>query len=323
MADPLILLLLVTSPDVGDNVTSAVSASAREALGPTAHVIVESRSEWPADAEALALAKRVRAKAVVELRWADAAGPRGAGGRDATRMQLHVHLTSDAGDAGEKAWIDRTLNFANVDDPVERGRTAGLAVASMMPLEWRVPEARREPAEGLRVAPDTRNERDENARHEVFSVDLSGLAALGEHGAAWGGQATARVQPGRAFALEVLGSARFGSVSSADANARTLAVGAGFAVPMVRREPWELGVSADVLALGQSLERGDATEARWLAGAQVNVEGVWFFSRRVGVVVAVGEEVAFGATRVFIGPDRVATLSLFQTLVKVGLRVRF
>src|SRR5882672_8665741 len=148
MADPLIILLLVASPGVAEDVTSAASSAAREALGPAAHVLVETRPDWPADVEALTLAGRARAKAVVELRWA---GP--------TRtMQVHAHI------AGEPAWIERTLTFGSLDTPVERGRTTGLALASMMPLEWRTREPPRSPPPPVAPSRPT----------EVAAVDLTG-----------------------------------------------------------------------------------------------------------------------------------------------------
>ncbi|WP_394822369.1 hypothetical protein [Pendulispora albinea] len=129
-------------------------------------------------------------------------------------------------------------------------------------------------------------------------------------------------------ALEAVGGVRWGTVSDAGADLRVVGVGGGVVVPLVRDpsgpwERWGVAVAGDALALGQSVRRGDATEARWILGAQVRVEGAWFFSERVGVVGAVAEEIGFGATRVFVGPERVATLSPFQTVLRLGLQLRF
>jgi len=320
MADPIIILLLVASPEVGDNVTSAMSASAREALGPTAHVLVENRIELPPDEEALTLARQAHATAVVELRWAN--GPSSSGGpRGVTRMQLHAHVSgagAAAAGAKEGSWVDRTLTFANIDDPGERGRTVGLAVASMIPLEWRTPPPPAPPVQA-HAAPTVQGQ----SKRELVAVDLLGMAAVGGAGSAWGGEGRVRVNLGRMLAVQALGNVRFGSVSDAEADARTIAVGGGLVVRLAQGPRWEIAVAGDALALGQSLQRGDATEARWILAAQLTAEGAWFFSEHVGFVGAVGEEVGFGATRVFVGPDRVATLSPFQTMFKLGLRARF
>ncbi|WP_394847921.1 hypothetical protein LZC95_10705 [Pendulispora brunnea] len=310
MADPLIILLLVASPEVGDNVTSSMSASAREALGPQAHVLVENRKDLPSDDEALVLATKAHAKAVVELR--------SSAGTSGTRMLLHAHVP------GQGGWIDRTLTFSNVDDPSERGRTAGLAVASMMPLEWRMPAPRVTPP------PPPEKEKPPPAKEpwrERAAIDLAGLVALGGARPAWGGQGAVRVDLTRIVGLRALGGVRFGSVPDAGADATTVSLGGGaaFRIAASPRDAarWELALAGDVLALQQSLRREGATESRWLLGVQATAEGAWFFVHHVGLVASVSEELAFGATRVFVGPDRVATLTPFQTLVKVGIRVRF
>ncbi|WP_394837411.1 hypothetical protein LVJ94_10930 [Pendulispora rubella] len=310
MADPLIILLLVASPEVGDNVTSSMSASAREALGPQAHVLVENRRDLPSDEEALVLATKAHAKAVVELRAAT--------GGSGTRMLLHAHVP------GQGGWIDRTLTFSSIDDPSERGRTAGLAVASMMPLEWRMPPPRvAPPPPEKRTPPPPVKE----PWREKVAIDLAGLVALGGARPAWGGQAVVRVDITRVVGLRALGGVRFGSVPDADADATTVSFGGGAAFRVAASPSdaprWELGLSGDVLALRQSLRREDVTESRWLLGVQATAEAAWFFVHHVGIVGAVSEELAFGATRVFVGPDRVATLTPFQTLVKAGFRLRF
>ena len=314
MADPLIILLLVASPEVGESVTSSVSASARDALGPQAHVLVEHRTDLPSDEEALVLATKAHAKAVVELR-----SP--AGGGSGTRMLLHAHVP------GQGGWIDRTLTFSNIDDPSERGRTAGLAVASMMPLEWRAPAPRATVSlpPKKEVPPPPPPERE--AWQEKGAVDLAGLVALGGARPAWGGQVTVRVDLTRIVALRALGGVRFGSVPDADADATTLSFGGGASFRVAafpgHAPRWELGLAGDVLALQPSLHRDGLTESRWLLGLQATAEGAWFFVHHVGIVGSVSEELAFGATRVFVGPDRVATLTPFQTVVKAGIRVRF
>ncbi len=303
MADPLIILLLVASPGVAEDVTSAASSAAREALGAAAHVLVETRPEWPADAEALILAGRAHAKAVVELRWAGT-----------TRMQIHAHV------AGEAAWIDRTLTFGDVDSPVERGRTTGLTMASMMPLEWRTreqpPPPREQPAP-RKPAPSP------TEPTETVVFDATGTLALSNQGVAFGGEGTASVFLGRAFGLRVLGGLRAGDVSPADASALNASIGGGIVTRIAHGARWEMGISGEVLALWQSLHRDGDSASRWLAGARTGVEGAWFPAEHVGAVVGIDEEVAFGATRIFVGPDRVATILPFQTAFKAGLRVRF
>ncbi len=118
MADPLTLLILVAAGELTDSTTHGIAAAAREALGPSAHVVVgETRSE-PDDAQALAREKGEHADAVVELHWLNAHHRRAA---------LRVHL------ARSGKWVERQMTFRTSDADSERGRTLGLAIASILP----------------------------------------------------------------------------------------------------------------------------------------------------------------------------------------------
>jgi hypothetical protein len=118
MSAPVTLIVLVAAGSGSDPTTHTMAATTRDALGPSAHVVVrETRSE-PIDAEALAVEQSDRASAVVELSWGDSRHKQ-------ANLRMHVARTG--------RWIDRSIAFRPSDADSERWRTIGFAIASILP----------------------------------------------------------------------------------------------------------------------------------------------------------------------------------------------
>jgi hypothetical protein len=118
--------------------TAALLAALTEALGPGASIVVQTSVAVPSDADLLRVEELVHAAAVAVV----VPGGGVAAGAAAPVVHLRVHLLGGAthpGRAGTPGrtpprgrWISRQLVFVPGDAAVERGRTVGLAVASMV-----------------------------------------------------------------------------------------------------------------------------------------------------------------------------------------------
>ena len=118
MGGPLTVVVLVAAGGAAEPTTMAIERAASEALGHDARVVVRESTGAPTDGEALAIESEANEGAVVEVTWND---------RGHRVAMLRVHL------AGRRRWMDRTIGFAASDADPERGRTIGLALASMLP----------------------------------------------------------------------------------------------------------------------------------------------------------------------------------------------
>jgi len=117
-----VMLIVFVAGGEGDDATShALVRATRAALGADSQVEVREARELPADATAVVAQDQAHADAVAELTWADATH---------RRARLHVHV------ARTGRWIDRSIGFQASDQPAERGRTLGFAIASMLPEAW-------------------------------------------------------------------------------------------------------------------------------------------------------------------------------------------
>jgi hypothetical protein len=322
MAEPFIVLVLVLSAgDASPAPTwSTVPASAQKAIGANAVVLLQEAAETPSDAEALSLAERVRASALVEVRWADSS-------RNKATLRVHVPQSSQ--------WLDRLIEFSDADAPPERGRTLGFAFGAMISQVQHAEEAAPQPppappAEGGQaMVPPARRESPRR-----FGVEAAAVGRLGIGGDAEGvgGGAGFRWYIVPEFALRAGGDVRTGNVPSARATSLAVEAGAGVGWrPFVSsaRRPYELGFRADFLLMALNLTRTSASTAttttatRWINGADLVVEAGWFPLASVGLVGAAGVETAFGDTNVYVGTVRVATIPVWRAVGELGVRVLF
>jgi hypothetical protein len=122
MADAATLIVLVATGEATDATTRAMARATREALGPSAHVIVHETTGEPADADVAEVERAENPDAVVELSWA--ASHEGRHRQASVRMHLKTGR-----------WVDRWITFRPTDADAERGRTLGFAIASILPEE--------------------------------------------------------------------------------------------------------------------------------------------------------------------------------------------
>jgi hypothetical protein len=202
----LVILLLVARGEAGDPTTLGAVRATHELLGQDLRVEVREVETTPPDERALELGRDLGAAAIIELSWESP---------EHRQARVHFHLEPHTG------WNDRVIGFMAADDMVERGRTVGFAIASMIPAS---PHG----AEALRVwtAPPETSERDPQApatlrpaRRWLGTVDALGSTAPGIRGESpgWGGAASARWYFAPPFGLRLGVSARAGEIDPAQA----------------------------------------------------------------------------------------------------------
>ncbi len=117
MSAAAILAIVVATGEVHDPATASILAAAQEALGRDVVVhLVGARQ--PDEVDPLRLERELGASAVVVVVWRNA---------DRRRARLRLHLA-----AGDRS-TTRDVDFSAADTQAERGRTLGLAAASMWP----------------------------------------------------------------------------------------------------------------------------------------------------------------------------------------------
>jgi hypothetical protein len=309
MAEPLVVLVLVASADLADPSTTAITSATRRALPPDSVVLVSEQST-PGDEEALALGDRLHASNVAVVSW-----------EESTREHVVVHLHRADG------WFDRRFTFRPDDAPVERGRSVGLILASLIsgddPGE-RAPSPQPPPAPP--PSPPPPPPPPPAPRPQRWAIDAFATGALGGNATSLGPAAAARALLFDPLAIGIFTGLRFGDVGAAKARSTQWLLGAGVAVrlPLLKREsPMAISVRADVLANRQELARGALSRSRWIGGTDLRVEWSWAMTRAVAIVASAGLEAMFGATPVRVGDVRVGTLPVLRGVADLGGRVRF
>jgi hypothetical protein len=135
----------------------------------------------------------------------------------------------------------------------------------------------------------------------------------------------------RQFSMRVGGAIRGGTVGAAEASTLTAFVSAGAAFHAWRAttdRPFGGSVRLDYLLLDQAMTHfvpggSSQSQARWLSGLDVLVDGSWRFVPDVEAILGVGLEDVFAPTYVTLQGARVATLPELRALAEAGLRLRF
>jgi hypothetical protein len=328
----LILVILVASGEADSPASHSMLQATSDTLGLEAQVSVHEIDPNAGDSDVIAAGAKWHADAVARVSWQD-------GHRHAL---VHLH-----GDASPR-WIDREIGFNASDAEDERGRTIGFAVISMLP-EGVVPHAPPPPPsqpetpkkqdDSRSSIPDepTLDEEDRDAEPPPHrwngSLDASGIGAVGFGGDATGLGGAIRGQwfylPD--FSLRAGGGARFGTISEIGASSLTFFGSGGISwhpTNPSRRHPFGIGASLDATAMHYALSRTGTggvaeSQSRWIPAADLMLEGSWFFSEPVGLVVAVGGEMTFGATDVYVENKAVETIPSLRGVAEIGGRVRF
>ena len=119
MSSAIVVVILVAAGEANAPATSTIAAAASETVGPNASFVVREVAV-PSDNDALTLEDDLHASAVVEIVWS---------GTARTRVMLRLHL------ARLDRWVQREVTFLPADNPRERSRTVGFALASMLSSE--------------------------------------------------------------------------------------------------------------------------------------------------------------------------------------------
>lgn len=326
-----ILLLTVSSPASDDPFAPEVASAIRQALGPDTHVMSSPQAELPSDADAVARAERLKADAVVEVRW---------------QLPDHLGVTIRLERASSDRWVERQIGFQEIDEPVERCRTVGFTVASMLPEGLAqsaepTPRARPVPEPGER---DTRSPpRDTESSEEALRArgsmynpnSLSGTAVaafgVGDYGTSVGGSIDYRRRLGRPFAFRIGAAARAGQDPPARAVSRFFsgALGLAWHAWTSERGAAALSFRLDALAVLTQYSRVSSTDSttidkfKWMPGADLLVEACYFFTPGAAVVAAGGGEAVFGRTDIVVGGQVATSYRPLHPLVELGLRVGF
>lgn len=318
-----------TSADLAARTTAsaAVERALQTSLGPEADVLVRQSTPGDDDGSLLARAAAEHRSLVGVVRW-----------DDARHASLHFVRPVDG------QWNDRRIEFDTADAPTERGRTVGLALASMVPEDGApVPAPRPSPPEASQPTPASLDDRHPSPSTGpkagplpepslvVLGASASATSGIDGFGGGAGGVVDVRVRVGGAFRLRLAAGMRAGSIPPAQATTRLLsgAVGLAWHPWLDADRRWSAGARVDVLLLHQEISHlsADDTESarlgRFVPGAALAVEAAYRLGEQVALVVAAGPEVAFGRLDVVVHDRHVATLAPVSVSVEAGLRVSF
>lgn len=314
----MLVLVLVAGGDVAGDEVRALGSSLASVLGAGAMIEVRARE---------AAGDRPAEAALAEVTWLDA---------------LHLEAALSVSLPGGRS-IARRITFTGSDAPEERGRTLGLALASMLPVptgdgDASPPPLDPPPAPAEHRTPPTEAAIEPAPRPEAprFSVLAAGAASapLGGAGVSFGGGVTGEWSLHDLVALRAVASVRFGEVASAQANLDVFTAGLGARVRLLDpAEQLPLGVAArvDLLAIHQGVSRfatGPASPSRerrdhWLPGAELGLEGSYFAGPTTELVLGVGAELAAGRAAILARAEEVAVLPPARLLLQLGLRASF
>jgi hypothetical protein len=337
MGGPLTVVVLVAAGGASEPTTLAIERAASEALGRAARVVVREATGAPSDGEALAIGSEANEAAVVEVTWTDRAH------RVAT---LRAHL------AGRRRWVGRTLGFSAADVDSERGRTIGLALASMLPdAEPAGPVSREPPATQEIVAPPPQRPRPKATPPPAPEIaeqpapDLTpaalryaleffgtGAAGLGSSLLTGGGGAAFETFVTPHFGLRIGGSVRMGDVAGSAARTLALLGTAGLVLrpwPSTESRPFGAALRVDYVLMNQTATHQSSNAAnvstmmRPLSGVDALLEAEGRLGGGADVVVGAGLEEMFATTYVDLNGTRMATLPPLSAVAQGGLRLRF
>ncbi len=306
----MIVLVLVALGEAADPSTQALTSAAEEGLGSDAIVLVR---EAPTDAlETHAAAEQtaalLHADAAVTVSWSDA-----------THTRAHVSVFSEQ----DHSWQDRSVAFAAVDAPIDRGHELGFGIAAMVPPivakrhEVVAPPPSLEPGEHDEpVVP----------REPRIALDLVGSAASGIAGG-FGGELSGRWRVWKSLWIRAGAGARFGDVSDAQASFVDVRFDGGPALTLLSVPPFEIGARADFVVTRIALSRDqsvvNSTGQRTVPGADLTLEVVYALGRNVALIAGAGALVDFGSTSVIVDGNTDARATPLRATGEIGVRVRF
>jgi hypothetical protein len=341
MLSPALLVVFVTSPARVEPTTAHLERAAREVLGPSTELRVESVPSSLSDAAALERAGA--ADGMVELRW------------NGTRQSVELHCFI----ASEQRWVDRTLRFVPADRDPDRGRMLGFVLASMFvdapsfarardleqtsieaPAPASAPAPLGAPAAAATVGA-TANLTDSSAapggrRQQVvgpFSLEFAAVATSGfgaSDGAELGALAALGIPLSEGLSLRIQLTGRQGEIPVAQANVRRVISGVGLAWnTLPETSSVELWLRADALGswIGIShLSSDDVASVKnhgWLFGGDAVATLGYRISTLLTFSVGAGLEAMLGQTHVFTHGIERATLPRIRGVGELGFVTHF
>lgn len=317
MASPVVLVVVLSSDAQSPGTISMVSTARAALAGAT--VVVQETSVPPSDDQALKAGKSAKADAVVVVTWPDAGS------------HAHVHLRVFS----EPKWADRDLSFGAADAPTERGRSVGLTIAAMVPIEGATtpprpaekPETTEPPKDEVTPpAPPALKPKERPRAH--LELDAAGLGAFAFSGLAEavGAELAVRVVIPELVTFRIGGGARFGEIEAIEGPLSTTRGTVGVVVHAGRSRGFEFGIGVDAGVVHHSVSHYGAdgarqTQARFIGVGDLVFDSAYWFDR-VGIFAAPGVELALGETRVIVGSETVATIPRARGILLLGVRLR-
>jgi hypothetical protein len=258
--------------------------------------------------------------------------------RGSERLEAHVEVGLRSG--GVAHWQARDLTFSSADPEIERWRTLGFAIATLVDRAIaegaEVSVGKPEPVDSIRQAPSADGAEVVNPSPPAwsrYSVDGQFVLQSGAAGAnpATGGEIRFRrdIDPGAWF----VGGGLRCTVQWLDVDQIRLlrpSVSAGAGIVLLRlgariRVEARLAVALELIdASGQDPITGASGHGtRWLGGFEQGAEVVWMWSRGVGAVLGGELREAIGDTEIRAQGTPVARLPVLQWVGGAGVRVGF
>ncbi|WP_394839668.1 hypothetical protein LVJ94_22540 [Pendulispora rubella] len=308
MSAGVVILLLVPPGEAQAPLIGGLAAATSRALGAEARVVVDARTP-ASDDDAVALADRLHANAVVTLRWLE-------GGR----VSLHAHWSGQAG------WTDRFFSFNDADALDERGRTIGFTLATMIRTESPLGPALDAPPAPIATPPPARP----SWPRFPFELEAGAHVHVAAHATAFGGGLRAAYLIVPQAGVTASADWSTGAMKDIDGRIDIASLSAGAKVPIVLAgpgRPYELAVSAEAALSHEAVSRngtdGSHTEGRWVPGARVRLAAAWFFTPRIAALAGLGLHANLGETDIVVNGHTEATLSPYRGTGELGVRVRF
>jgi len=328
MALSLVLVVLVSTSELGAPGTLALRRAAQEVLGNSSEVRVRGYETAPEDEELAAFGDR--ADAVAEVTWQDS---------NHERALVHCYL------GRSHRFISRELLFDRGDELAERGRMVGFAIASMLPKvgENEPPAPSDAEPKGAelstapsRVAPEEppRQRPALFGRRALGAIDASALGALGirHPGNGLGVGVAGRWFFHPSLSLRLSGGLRYGDVPSVHAQSTCFFAGLGLGFQFTSPDPssrFVFGGRADALVSALTLRRGRAddgipeTQTHTQPAVDLLTEGAWYFAGDTAFLFGGGVEFGLGHTDLVVRNQEIGDLATLRLVGELGVRVRF
>jgi hypothetical protein len=312
MTPAVVLAIVVATQNVDDQATESMRTTAAEALGSEDAVVVREVEEAD-DAETLRIERLVNSQTAAQIVWLDGTHTR-------ARVRVHVVETD--------RWTERTIVFAVVDTPTERGRALGFAVTSMLPEDTLAANPYRRAKRPADEGPT------EELRTSIRLVALGHTAISTGTATGYGGSIAGEFFVTPAIAARIGVGAWQGDLPKIGGHDFASYAALGVAV-WPRRSSTKrriaVGIRVDALLLNHSVSRDQGDKAsKLLPGIDALADIALSVSSALDIVTSLGIEAALGDTDLEVTTDgpmgstvHADTIPRLRGTAEVGIRVSF